>query len=399
MYESSKAPFARQGRFVDLDNQIQPVRPREVDVTQSSLRLDLGRMANRTAMENFGLAIAELLDCKKCYVATMFPNATSGFNEVRIGYGKGDPSCDATVAYIARQETSADCTLVEHFNARTTFVRKLIGAQTEGKEHSVIGRMSIAEGATVVFVAGWRSTALPSAEIPCVVRAIRMMWATTQAAAGRPLLPRPDHRIWLDDLSYPAIVVDEGLSIHETNGPGRALLAKGEFLKADHGTLSGLDSSVTENLKRALADVLSSRSGQRCSNTTIPLSIDSQRFAFARLGAVPGESGKVLMIVPQFDEASGASRIAAAFGLNWAEERIVTRILQGQRSRTIGEELNLTEATVRTYTKRIMLKLGINRQSEFFLLYHLTSSPFGAAARSNAHVHQGCLPDRNERAH
>ncbi|MFG3596835.1 hypothetical protein [Bradyrhizobium sp. RDI18] len=41
----------------------------------------------------------------------------------------------------------------------------------------------------------------------------------------------------------------------------------------------------------------------------------------------------------------------------------------------------MTEATVRTYTKRIMLKLGINRQAEFFLLYHLTQSPFGAGRR------------------
>lgn len=39
---------------------------------------------------------------------------------------------------------------------------------------------------------------------------------------------------------------------------------------------------------------------------------------------------------------------------------------------------------MRTYTKRIMLKLGINRQSEFFLLYHLTQSPFGAGRRENS---------------
>ena len=31
-----------------------------------------------------------------------------------------------------------------------------------------------------------------------------------------------------------------------------------------------------------------------------------------------------------------------------------------------------------------MLKLGINRQSEFFLLYHLTQSPFGAGKREKA---------------
>ncbi|WP_225120332.1 hypothetical protein [Bradyrhizobium sp. BRP22] len=59
-----------------------------------------------------------------------------------------------------------------------------------------------------------------------------------------------------------------------------------------------------------------------------------------------------------------------------------------------------TEATVRTYTKRIMLKLGINRQSEFFLLYHLTQSPFGAGRREKAasHALSECQPKGNDPA-
>ena len=60
------------------------------------------------------------------------------------------------------------------------------------------------------------------------------------------------------------------------------------------------------------------------------------------------------------------------------------RILQFQCLRDIGADLRLIEATVRTYTERIMLKLGINRQAEFFLLDHLTQSPFGAGKREKA---------------
>ena len=85
--------------------------------------------------------------------------------------------------------------------------------------------------------------------------------------------------------------------------------------------------------------------------------------------------------MPQFDEVLGAHRIACAFGLNWAEERIIARILQFQSPRDIGADLRLTEATIRTYTKRIMLKLGIKRQLEFFILYILTLSPLGADQR------------------
>jgi DNA-binding CsgD family transcriptional regulator len=192
--------------------------------------------------------------------------------------------------------------------------------------------------------------------------------------------------MWLEELVFPALIVDEDLHIHEVNSRGRSLLTKGELLKVDRGRLAGLSGSVTESLREATRETLISRAGQGWLNTTVPLSTERQQFAFAKIGAVPThcDAGRVLVIVPEFDEVSGANRIATAFGLNWAEERIVARILQGRCPRHIGADLQLTEATVRTYTKRIMLKLGINRQSEFFMLYHLTQSPFGAGRREKA---------------
>lgn len=398
MYENSKILSARQNRFSDRGRPEQTICQTAPLVTHVRAP-DRERAAGRIAMENFGRAIADLLDCESCYVATRFPNATSGLDEVRIGHTKVDPSCAAAVERIARQGKSVGCTFVDHIDARTNFVRKLIGAESDRKGHSVIGRMSIAEGATVVFVAGWRPAALLTAEIPCVARAIRAMWETTQAASACPPTLWSDCRTWLDDLIFPAIIVDEELFIHEVNESGRAFLAAGEFLKADRGTLSGLSLSVTDNLRKTISAALMSQSNQGCLNAAVPLSVDPQRFAFARVGLAPGDPEKVLVIVPRFDEASGARRIASAFGLTWAEERIVARILQGQCSRRIGDDLRLTEATVRTYTKRIMMKLGINRQSEFFLLHHLTSSPFGAAVRNKKGVHQTPPQQLSRRAH
>jgi DNA-binding CsgD family transcriptional regulator len=83
-----------------------------------------------------------------------------------------------------------------------------------------------------------------------------------------------------------------------------------------------------------------------------------------------------LIYVPQFNEEAGAQRIGLAFGLSWVEVRIVRCILRGRCSRAIGVELGFTEETVRTYIKRAMLKVGINRQSEFFVLHNRTFSPF-----------------------
>jgi DNA-binding CsgD family transcriptional regulator len=185
---------------------------------------------------------------------------------------------------------------------------------------------------------------------------------------------------FLEELVFPTFVVDEKLHLHGVNWSGRKLLMNGGPLKVVDGSLAGLNRGVTNGLKGALRAALAAGSDQRWTNTTVLLSAGHRHFSFAWIGPVPGrhDSSQALVIVPQIDGMSGARRIATAFGLNCVEEKIVARILHDQCLRRIGADLGLTEATVRTYTKRIMFKLGINRQSELFLLYILTLSPFGA---------------------
>jgi DNA-binding CsgD family transcriptional regulator len=386
VYENGKAlPYRQNGaRFDDAERE-QTLH----NVERLAIKLHgepaPDKTANRAAMECFGNAVAQLLECSSCYVAVMSRAAGSELEQARIGHATIDPSCATTVARIARKGAGADCALLEPINARTTFVRKLIGSEPGVKSHSIIGRFASGDGAVVVFVAGWRPARLRPAEIPFLVRAVRMLWETAYAFAQRPRR-HADAQMWLEELVFPALIVDEDLHIHEVNSRGRSLLTKGELLQVDRGRLAGLSGSVTESLREATRETLISRAGQGWLNTTVPLSTERQQFAFAKIGAVPThcDAGRVLVIVPEFDEVSGANRIATAFGLNWAEERIVARILQGRCPRHIGADLQLTEATVRTYTKRIMLKLGINRQSEFFMLYHLTQSPFGAGRREKA---------------
>ena len=339
----------------------------------------------RTTLEYFGRGIAKLLECRSCYVAAAIRRAScQELLQVRIGQATIDPSCTAMVARIAGKGASTGCTLLEPVHTRTTFVRKLIGPQPDLKGHSVIGRFAPCDGATVVFIAGWRSTGLTQAEVPCLVRAVRVLWTTTQDLVR--VQQRQDAATWLGVLGFPALVVDEDLHVHEANGSARSLMAKGELLKANGDRLAGRNSAVSAALREGIRESLSSRADREWLDRTVLLSTESGRFSFARIGAAPPpcDPGKALVIVPQLDELSGAHRIAEAFGLNFAEERIVARILQGKCPRKIGADLRLTEATVRTYTKRIMLKLGINRQSEFFVLHHLTQSPFGSGLREKS---------------
>jgi DNA-binding CsgD family transcriptional regulator len=341
---------------------------------------------NQSAMEYFGKAVAELFDCDSCYVAVKSSTSGSQLKEARIGHAETDPSCSMTVARIARKGAGANRAFLEPVNARTTFVRRLIGSEPGSGRHSVLGRFASRDRSTVVFVAGWRKAALARSEIPCLARAVRAVWETAHSLAQRPPDRDPDAEAWLEKLASPAFIVDKDLHVHAVNRCGRALLAKGELLRVDGDRLAGSSGSVTGSLREAIEEAMIQRPGEVRLNTTVPLSTERQQFAFAKIGAAPTDrdAGKALVIVPQFDEALGAHCISAAFGLNWAEERIIARILQFQCPRDIGADLRLTEATVRTYTKRIMLKLGINRQAELFLLCHLTQSPFGAGRREKA---------------
>ncbi len=273
----------------------------------------------QAAMEYFAKAMAELLGCRSCYVAML---SASGLEEARIGDAPADPSCAAMVERFARKGTAEDVASLEPINSRTSFVRKLIGAEPPVKSHSVIGRFASDERTTVVFVAGWRPAALAASEIPGLAHTVRPLWKAAHSLA-RQAPGQVDAQLWLEELTFPAIVVDQGLHIYAVNRGGRVLLAKRELLRMEGGRLAGSCASVTESLRGAIGKVLIESGTHGWFNTTVPLSTDRQQFAFAKIGAVPTHDklGQALIVVPQFDDVQGAHCIASAFGLNWAEEK------------------------------------------------------------------------------
>lgn len=327
-------------------------------------------------LAHFGRAMADLLACERCFVSTI-PRAMNVRSEqVRIGYSAGAPVSPATLAQMAsRYATHA--AMFPSLGSDDSLVGGLIGQRNGHGGHSIVGQLMAGDGSGVVFAAGWRKTPFLASEMTWLTRAIPVIWSTAEDLL-QPQFAFSEMRIFLEQLVSAAFVVDENLHLHETNRTGRKLLAGGKLLRADRGVLVGANTAITEALKDALHNVAMARADRRWTDATVPLSADGQRFAFAWVGTlpIPHEPDHMLVFVPRVDAVAGARRIAAAFNLNSADEKIIARILYGHCPRRIGADLGLTEATVRTYTKRIMLKLGINRQSELFLLYILTLSPF-----------------------
>jgi DNA-binding CsgD family transcriptional regulator len=341
--------------------------------------LDAGRHdCDREAMECFGDAILELLECSRCVVAAVPENANSIARQVRIGHSIPNQIPAPLVAQIARKLTAEDAVL-SSTNSDDILARNVIGCENRKSAHSIIGRTQCGDGHDVVFVAGWQASPVPPTDLASLSRAISAIWTmATRLTHSR--AARSELETFLEELVAPTFVVDARLRLQGVNRGGRRLLMKGGPLKMDGGSLVGMNRSATNALKEALRNALASGSDQRWTNTTVLLAAGHRQFSFAWIGAVPTrhDAGQALVIVPQVDGVAGARRIATAFGLNCVEEKIIARILHDQCLRRIAADLGLAEATVRTYTKRIMFKLGINRQSELFLLYILTLSPFGA---------------------
>lgn len=318
----------------------------------------------------------ELLDCNRCVLAWVrFPG-----EEVRLGCEAADHAAVDAISRLVARKAGQEA-VVQSIGPDSAVARASIGREPVGCAYAVAGAVAPNDGPELVFLAGWRPTALSPKEISCLSRAVGVVWSALGRAPHRQ--PETDLPALLEELVFPAFIVDERLHVQDLNSSGRRLLMSGDPLKIENGALAGLNASITSRLKEAFLHTRTSRSEPAWMNTIVTLSTQHPHFAFAWIGPVPTQpdTNQALILAPQVDTAAGARRIAAAFALSWAEERIVARILQGQSPSCIGAALRLTEATVRTYTKRIMLKLGINRQSEFFVLYILTLSPFGAGQR------------------
>lgn len=331
------------------------------------------------ALEAFGKALLGLLECQRCFIVVL--SRTTGFavQAVRVGFGmNAQPSADVIthLAHRAEWETGNLFAVAPE----DALAAELLGRAPGEPPHALAGKLMAGEGLDLIFLAGWRLSPFCPAEVRCVARAADILWTMSQGQ--RRAVGAVFDQV-LDEFAFPAFIVDHKLRMLEANDAGRQLLLAKNPVRLAHGILAGSSALVSGQLQQALRDTLAARSEKGWANMIIPLSTDHRAFAFAWIGVAPSERhrDRAVVIIPQIDPAAGARRIATAFGLPWAEERIVARILSGQPPSRIGIGLDLTEATVRTYIKRIMLKLGINRQHELFLLYILTLSPFVEGSR------------------
>lgn len=80
----------------------------------------------------------------------------------------------------------------------------------------------------------------------------------------------------------------------------------------------------------------------------------------------PTLAGQVMRMVARGPETSAADRIRL---LTLQEQRVVALLTDGRTNKEIGDELGLTEKTVKNYLATIFDKLGITRRAQAAALY------------------------------
>lgn len=256
-------------------------------------------------------------------------------------------------------------------------IARLFGEPPVGRAHSVIGRISWQPDCDLVLVAGWRPTCLEPLEAALLGRGVNACRNAIQADSGK----EGGEGAGLDLINSvvsPVIRVDERLNIVNLNEAAQRELMQGGVLREQGGRLASAACHAMEELRAAVRRSVREAGGEGRRSSIIPLTGDAglPRFAIVAPSPLHGEDPTAVVVLPEIDGEEGARRLSALYSLTRAEEGVVRLILVGAAPVGIAAELGLTEATVRTYIKRIMVKLGINRRSEFFLLYILTMSPF-----------------------
>jgi len=184
----------------------------------------------------------------------------------------------------------------------------------------------------------------------------------------------------LDRLTIGAIILNARGELVEANHFGRTLLHGGALISLQHGRLVLPEKADTEALYQLIAEASLFR--QKSPNETFAevmrVKLPSSRKEFGLLlRAAPHTRGfqsdanpSVIVYFGDPDQQSLAPEQAVAqlFGLKPWEAKLATLLANGCTLVEAAAQLNVTENSIRTYSKRIYAKTGVKGQTDLVRL-------------------------------
>lgn len=180
----------------------------------------------------------------------------------------------------------------------------------------------------------------------------------------------------LDAVPGGMVVVDAGSRVVHLNQAAHAVLRRDDGLQIHGGRLRAAHSQTDRCVAHAIAlatDATVPRgSVLRCPRTTGDGAYVVHVTPMHRIDDDSSADRALVMVVdPERDRTPPARVLQHVFGLTAAEAAVAILILNGHGVRAVADELNASQATVRTHLQRVFVKTGTHRQSE---LVHLLAS-------------------------
>jgi DNA-binding NarL/FixJ family response regulator len=175
-------------------------------------------------------------------------------------------------------------------------------------------------------------------------------------------------------LSFGWITLDAGGHVLEADAQGESILQKSGALRRDaRGILKG----STQKKGRELLEVIKAlASGQTARPRAMILSRDpwlDMLLVPANRNAMSAKSVPAVVAYVHSDSSFGADRceqLAQLFDLLPSEARLALALGRGLNIAEAAKELNLTEGSARTYSKKIYAKMGARGHADLILHIH-----------------------------
>jgi DNA-binding CsgD family transcriptional regulator len=314
----------------------------------------------------FMRALLELLDCETCYAAVcprvVYPageSTSARFGDARRKLVELCSELDSDTLVCVPAD-DPDVAVLPHVAGSTGYV--------------VVGRVSLRGVSDIMFAAWPRRCTITKKEEALLLRGIVFLATSAFVPSGD---ASDMDAALLNIIRDPALLVDRDLYVIGMNERARQLVAADSNISIERGRLSVCQSAADKALRGEVVKALSGDPHARPPEYAVRLSSDPDSHAYACISPIASAIGRTLAIItlPSFDENEAASHLSGVYKLSRTEERTLAGILRGLTPPQMSKAQQVSEATARTYIKRIMSKMQVRRQSELFRLALASMSP------------------------
>lgn len=189
----------------------------------------------------------------------------------------------------------------------------------------------------------------------------------------------PDHAL-IHKFALPSAVIDPHCRVLQQNALFAALTNKGSIMSLANNVIQLPTPEQTKDLRERVANALDLVKNPLQAPSAMRISkLGEGTLAYLQLVPIETQAHEraafLCISEPSNEIGPSESVLKSTFDLSSAEARVARRLYFGDAPNVISERMKLSENTVRSHIRSILMKTETSRQSEVISLFHRTLSP------------------------